>query len=76
MGLFKVMKTNEFASKIRDYFTQVWQELEKVTWPTKKDLTKSVIIVIVASVVVAAILGGFDLLFMNIFKILTNLKPQ
>jgi len=68
------MKATNFVGKTKEYFSQVWQELEKVTWPTKKDLTKSVLIVIVASVVVAAILGGFDLLFMNIFNVLANIK--
>ncbi|MBT7008242.1 MAG: preprotein translocase subunit SecE, partial [Candidatus Jacksonbacteria bacterium] len=39
------------------------QELKKVTWPTREDLIKNTIAVIVVSLIVAAFLGGLDYLF-------------
>ncbi|MBT3412899.1 MAG: preprotein translocase subunit SecE [Candidatus Jacksonbacteria bacterium] len=45
------------------YLREAQQELKKVTWPTREDLIKNTIAVIVVSLIVAAFLGGLDYLF-------------
>ena len=41
----------------------VTRELEKVTWPTRKETTAATIVVIVTVLISAAILSGFDALW-------------
>jgi len=44
------------------YLKASQQELKKVVWPTKKEVTKNTILVIIFSLVVAAFLGTVDYL--------------
>lgn len=50
-------------NQITKYFKESYSEIKKVTWLSKKDTYDYTIIVIVASLVIAAFLGVFDLLF-------------
>lgn len=43
------------------YFKDMWSELKKVTWPTKKDLISYTLAVIAFIVVMAIVTGLFDL---------------
>ncbi len=43
------------------YFKDMWSELKKVTWPTKKDLISYTLAVIVFIIVMAIVTGLFDL---------------
>ncbi|MDD5606594.1 MAG: preprotein translocase subunit SecE [Candidatus Pacebacteria bacterium] len=54
--------------KIIIFLKEVKQELKKVTWPTKQETIKYTVIVIGASLVIAVILGGFDLIFMELLE--------
>ncbi len=54
--------------KVITFLKEVRTELKKVTWPTKEEAIKYTIIVISASIVVAIILGGFDLIFMEMLE--------
>jgi len=47
-----------FVQKAVDFLTEVKVELKKVTWPTRKQITGTTIVVIIF--VVAAFLGLFD----------------
>jgi len=49
-----------FVQKAIDFLTEVKVELKKVTWPTRKQVTGTTIVVIVFIFVVAAFLGLFD----------------
>lgn len=49
-----------FFQKAVDFLTEVKVELKKVTWPTRKQVTGTTIVVIVFVFVVAAFLGLFD----------------
>jgi preprotein translocase subunit SecE len=44
----------------------VYIELRKVTWPTRKELTNSTIVVIVVSVFVAVVIFILDTLFSSV----------
>ena len=47
---------------IKQYIAEVKSEAKKVSWPTKKTAIKDSFIVVVASLVTAAFLGGVDYL--------------
>ena len=52
--------------------TEVVTELAKVTWPTRNETYASTVVVIVASLIAAALVGAFDFVWSN----LTNLLYQ
>lgn len=54
------------------FVTEVRTELTKVTWPTRADTIRLTIIVVVISVVVGLYLGGLDLLFTQMLKLLVS----
>ena len=47
--------------KVNRLAVEVVQELSKVTWPTRKELSASTVVVIVVSVIASIILGVFDM---------------
>nr|NJM02539.1 preprotein translocase subunit SecE [Desulfobacula sp.] len=51
---------SNFIQKAIDFLTEVKVELKKVTWPTRKQITGTTIVVIIFVFVVAAFLGLFD----------------
>jgi len=48
--------------KIIQFFKESYAELKKVVWPSRDDVIGSVKVVIISTIVVAAILGVIDLL--------------
>jgi preprotein translocase subunit SecE len=56
---------------IRKFLHDVRIELSKVTWPTRKDLTQSTIVVIVAVVIAGVYIAALDGVFSNLMKIIT-----
>jgi len=52
-----------FFSKITQFLKEVYQELKKVSWPTRKEVIKYTLIVIGVSLGIAIFLGGLDFLF-------------
>ncbi len=50
-------------SKLSNYISETREEMKHVTWPTRRQTTLFVILVVIISVVVAAYLGFFDSLF-------------
>lgn len=57
-----------------DYLKAVREELTHVTWPTRSQATLYTILVIVISVGISLILGGFDFLFTLGLEQLIHLK--
>uniref|UniRef100_A0A7C4XKJ9 Protein translocase subunit SecE n=1 Tax=candidate division WOR-3 bacterium TaxID=2052148 RepID=A0A7C4XKJ9_UNCW3 len=49
--------------KIFDYIKNVYNEMRKVTWPTRNELTGSTVVVIVISALVALIIFVLDRIF-------------
>jgi preprotein translocase subunit SecE len=47
-------------SSISNYLSEVRAELGKVVWPSRKDTVRYTIMVVIFSLVVAAILGAAD----------------
>jgi len=53
--------------KIKTYLKDVHNELvNKTSWPTWSELTNSAIVVMVASVIIAAIIFAMDITFENV----------
>jgi len=46
--------------RLFQYFKESKEELKKVTWPSKQDINKYTLVVIVLSLVIAGFFGGFD----------------
>lgn len=46
--------------RLFQYFKESKEELKKVTWPSKQEVTKYTLVVIVLSLVIAGFFGGFD----------------
>ena len=49
--------------KLLTFFKEVWLELHKVNWPTKRETIRYTLIVIFTLTIVALYLGGIDFLF-------------
>ncbi len=56
-------------SKLGEYLKDTKGEMKHVNWPTKRVAITFTVIVIVFSIVVAAFLGAFDLLFAYLLKL-------
>ena len=62
-------------SKINEFFGflgEARQELRKVTWPTKPQTLQSTWIVLIGTIILALILGGFDWIISNLVKAVLN----
>ena len=49
-----------FFIKIINFFKEAWRELKKVSWPSKKEVINSTIIVLVCIVLVTILILGVD----------------
>ncbi len=49
-------------NKVITFLREAREELKKVVWPSRKELLQHTLVVIVVSLVVAAILGSIDIL--------------
>ncbi|MCK5416521.1 preprotein translocase subunit SecE [Candidatus Parcubacteria bacterium] len=52
------------------YIKESFEEMKKVTWPTKKEAKRYTILVVGISAAVAAFLGGLDYVFSTMLKTL------
>lgn len=52
------------------FVQQTYDELKKVVWPTREELTKLTIIVLFISLVVGVYIGGIDLILTKITEVL------
>ncbi|MCR5699624.1 MAG: preprotein translocase subunit SecE [Treponemataceae bacterium] len=57
------MKKN--GSKVINFFKESVAELKKVVWPTKNDVLSSVAVVLISTIIIAAVLGLLDFLFVS-----------
>ncbi len=64
--LAKKANKKQRRSPIR-FFKDVWGEIKKVTWPTKKDLFKTTFAVIIFIVIFAVIVGLLDYGLQTVF---------
>ena len=50
--------------KIVQFFKESYAELRKVIWPGREDVISSVKVVIISTIIIAAVLGLIDLLLL------------
>jgi len=56
-------KTKKSGNKITRFFKEVKSELKKVTWPSKKQVTRNTLVVIAAVILIGIVIWVLDLLF-------------
>jgi len=56
------------------FIQEVRTELEKVSWPTREQVTRLTLVVISVSIGVALLIGGLDFIFTKLMEIGLNLK--
>ena len=54
------------------FVKQSYDELKKVTWPTREEVIRLTVAVIIISLVVAFFLGGLDALFAKIVQVIVT----
>lgn len=69
----KVEKKNSFGARAKKYLSDCKAELKKVTWPTKQQLIRNSIVIIVFIAMITVILSVLDMGFSGLFKMITDL---
>ncbi len=59
---------------IYNYFSGVWLELKKVSWPTRKEVINHTIIVIVSAAIATAITAALDFGLSKLIQFLVENK--
>jgi preprotein translocase subunit SecE len=60
--------------KIREYFKEVYTELvHKVTWPSWSELQNSMVVVMVASFIIALIIYVMDVSFTKVMELVYSM---
>jgi len=57
-----------FVERIIAYLREVWVELNRVDWPTRRELVRMTIVVVVVLSVMAIYLGAFDYIYTVLVK--------
>lgn len=57
-----------FVERIAAYLREVWIELKRVDWPTRTELVRMSVVVLVVLVVLAIYLGIFDYIYTVLVK--------
>lgn len=56
--------------RVHELANEVAAELKKVTWPTGKDVESATFVVVIMTIVSAAILGAFDAVWSSLTKLI------
>ncbi len=72
MAKVSVMTDNAVVRFVRE----TRAELSKVTWPTRQEATNLTLVVLGTVLVSSLILGGFDLLFAQVFAFVLGIKSS
>ena len=51
---------SNFFEEIKRYLREVWSELKKVSWPQRKEIVASTVVVILCTFIIAFFLGIVD----------------
>ena len=73
----KIFYMKKFFKRIANYIKESYNELvHKVSWPTRKELSSSTIVVMTASIIMALVLwgidSGFEFLVKGFYRIIFN----
>ena len=60
--------------KIKEYFKEVYNELvHKVTWPSWSELQNSMVVVMVASLIIALVIYVMDVSFTKVMELIYSM---
>ncbi len=62
------MNIMNIIEKVKSFLKEVYVELKRVSWLSRKDILRYTLIVLGVTVAVAAFLGGLDYIFTEIIK--------
>ncbi len=65
------MEGNPFL-KVRGFFGEVVAELKKSSWPTRKELVDSTLVVIVTVLILGVFVAVADLVFVHVIRLVTR----
>jgi preprotein translocase subunit SecE len=57
-------------NKVTEYFESVRKEMNKVSWPTQKELVDNTTIVVVFSIIISLFIFGVDSVYSTILEFL------
>lgn len=60
------------ANKLFSFLEETKTELKKVTWPTRTEVVGSTAVVLVATALLALLIGCFDYIFSIVIRILIH----
>jgi len=61
-------------NKVRKFFIDSFQEMQKVAWPSKQELIGSTTVVVVMSVIVSIFIGIVDLILNKLVNLLMTVS--
>ncbi|MCK4762095.1 MAG: preprotein translocase subunit SecE [Candidatus Aminicenantes bacterium] len=67
------MKKENIFTRIRNYLVEIKGELKKVTWPSRPDLQKTTIAVLVSSLIFGVYLFAADYVFYHVFELIKSM---
>ena len=62
---------DSLTGKVRGFIADTVVELRRCTWPSRQELLESTVLVIVATVVLAAFVAGVDEVAMRLIRLVT-----
>lgn len=57
-------------ARIREFFQEVMVEMSKVAWPSKNELHDHTTIVMITLLILAAIIGLYDWVFLRVIRLM------
>ena len=70
MGKVAVMRIAEWFGRMGKFFREVRAELRKVTWPGRKELVTSALVVIFVVIISTTCIGLIDYAFSRVLQVL------
>ncbi len=64
---------SSIVTRTRDYTSEVWEELKKVTWPDVPQLRNATFVILVFVVIVSAIIWLMDIGVRNVIGLIIGL---
>ena len=68
MAVNNKIKPNAAGRSGTKYFSEIWAELKKVTWPTRKEAIRLTLLVLAISGAIGAVLSVVDIGFSRFYR--------
>lgn len=66
----QIKKSSDNKKGIINYLKELKAEFKRITWPKKKDIKKSTLVVVGFCLMYMAIVGVLDVVFVNAYKLI------